>query len=100
VNGGVNVRTVTMARILAQQGHYRKAAEIYQYLLQQDPGRTDLVRALEELKRLEPELCRPDLADLLAEWIQLLLRYRRLQDLEAMKKRLSETRSTGNRRWL
>ena len=89
-----------MARILAQQGHYRKAAEIYQYLLQQDPGRTDLVQALEELKRLEPESRRPELPDLLAEWIQLLLRYRRLQDLTAVKGRLSEIRSTGNRRSL
>lgn len=83
----VSVRTATMARILAQQGHYRKAAEIYRHLLRQDPTRTDLIRALENLA---PHLQRPDPADLLAEWIRLLLECRRLRDLESLRERLSQ----------
>lgn len=88
MNGGKSIRTATMARILAQQGHHRRAVEIYRYLLQQDPSRTDLARDLEALERSQPELQRRDPANLLAEWIQLLLRYRRLRELESIRERL------------
>jgi hypothetical protein len=88
VNDGKQIRTATMARILAQQGHHRRAAEIYRYLLQQDPSRTDLARALDELEDAKPETPSREPGVLLAEWIEMLLRYRRLRDLENIKARL------------
>lgn len=93
MNGGVDVRTATMARILAQQGYHRKAAEIYRHLLQQDPTRTDLRQALESLERLAPGATRPAPAALLAEWIGLLLQCRRLRDVERIRARLHQTRA-------
>jgi hypothetical protein len=88
VSDGKQIRTATMARILAQQGHHRKAAEIYRHLLQQDPSRTDLAQALDALEDAKSETPVREPGVLLAEWIKMLLRYRRLRDLESIKVRL------------
>ena len=38
--------TATMARVYAEQGHWDKSAEIYRYLLKQEPERVDYLEAL------------------------------------------------------
>ena len=48
--------TVTMAKVYAEQGYYEQSAEIYRFLLKNDPGRQDLVAALSEV---EKKLFRP-----------------------------------------
>ena len=68
--------TVTMARIHAQQGNLEQARRIYRHLLEKEPGRPDLVQALEALNsgggtRLE------DLAPLLRQWREPGPPYRR-----------------------
>jgi tetratricopeptide (TPR) repeat protein len=85
------IRTATMAKIYAAQGHYDKAAEIYRDLLQQDPRRRDLTEALAEVekKRLEKSCeSNTDLAPLFSQWVKLLLRYKQIQDLEKIKHRI------------
>jgi len=90
------IRTATMARIYADQGHYEKAADIYRYLLQRQPQRPDLVEALAAVEakgsqnRAEP---RRDLAALFSEWIRLVLRLRQLRFLEQLQRDLSSSRS-------
>ena len=77
--------TKTMAKVYADQGKLEKAAEIYQYLLEKEPGRQDLIDAISEIdkKRLEKDPER--LSDLLSIWLDLLLRHSRLQQLKKLK---------------
>ena len=87
---GEEIRTATMARIYAQQGHYRKAADIYRYLLNQQPDRTDIQAALAEIeaKAVANQSERGDLDRLLVEWIRLLISYRKLQVLKKFQQNL------------
>ena len=83
--------TVTMARVYENQGLWDKAAEIYQYLLKQEPERKDLAEALSKVERkMEGAIHKnpDDLIPLFREWINLLLQYRRLQELQRFKGRL------------
>ena len=84
--------TVTMARVYENQGLWDKAAEIYQYLLKNEPQRKDLADALSRAEREMAEAVhkKPDtLVPLLREWINLLLQYNRLQALQRFKGKLS-----------
>ncbi len=83
--------TVTMARVYEDQGYWEKAAEIYRYLLKQEPARKDLAEALAEAERRLDEVKDKkanDLVPLVREWIHLLFRYRRLQQLRQLKDQL------------
>jgi cytochrome c-type biogenesis protein CcmH/NrfG len=80
--------TVTLARLYAQQGHWRKAAAIYRSLLQEDPDRTELRQALAEAESRLAEGEPDDLAPLFREWIELLFRHDRLRRLKRLKRRL------------
>jgi hypothetical protein len=83
--------TVTMARVFEDQGHWEKAAEIYRYLLEQEPERIDIADALAEVeKRLDKGITKnaDDLSPLIREWIHLMFRYRRLQKLRQLKNQL------------
>ena len=83
--------TVTMARVYEDQGHWERAAEIYRYLLEQEPERTDIADALAEVeKRLDKGITKnaDDLSPLIREWIHLMFRYRRLQKLRQLKDQL------------
>lgn len=67
--------TATMARLFADQGYLRKAAEIYRHLADQHPERDDLRQALAALERQlaeQPAPSRKDAELLLREWIDLL----------------------------
>jgi hypothetical protein len=91
------IRTATMAKIYTAQGHYEIAAEIYRDLLQQDPGRRDLTQALAEVEKRRLEKLsdsKKNLAPLFGKWIKLLLRYKQIQDLEKIKHRIADTKST------
>ena len=91
------IRTATMAKIYTAQGHYDKAAEIYRDLLQAEPGRSDLAQALAEVEKRQLEKrrdSRKNLAPLFGQWVKLLLRYKQIQDLENIKHRITDTKST------
>ena len=82
--------TATMANLYAQQGHFKKAAEIYRFILSKEPDRADIA---ESLNRVEQELTasesKPkDLADLFKAWFQLADKYRRIQSLKKLKQDL------------
>lgn len=84
------IRTATMAGIYVRQGHYRKAAEIYRYLLKQQPDREDIKAALveTEAKAAADDSRRSNLDRLLAEWVRLAINYRKLQYLKNFKQDL------------
>lgn len=72
--------TATMAKIYADQGYLRKAAQIYEYLLQKEPLRHDLKRALEEVQVQIDEQGGPtqkELGLLCKEWVGLLKRQKK-----------------------
>ena len=67
--------TATMAKLFADQGYWRKAAEIYRALIAQHPGREDLHEALRVLEKRRAERRAPtrqDLALLLREWTDMI----------------------------
>lgn len=83
--------TVTLARVFAEQGHWERSAEIYRKLLQQNPGRQDLERALAEAEaalRAAGPAPSQALVGLLQEWIDLLLKYDGLRKLRRFKARM------------
>ncbi|MFO7709359.1 MAG: hypothetical protein R6V84_14410 [Desulfobacterales bacterium] len=83
--------TLTMARLLAQQGHWREAVEIYRHLVRENPGREDLAAALaeaEERLREPPRGAEERLVPLFEEWIRLIFKSRRMRSLQRLKQRL------------
>ncbi len=78
--------TETMAGIYANQGHYGKAIDIYRRLLEQHPDRTDLrdkLLRIENQKKYEDE---DRLADKFSEWLDLLMKRKKLDALKQLKK--------------
>ncbi len=71
--------TKTMAKIHADQRHFSKAAEIYQYLLEKDPERQDIIEALADLERLKLQKKIEDLVPLIETWTKLALKHRQIQ---------------------
>lgn len=72
--------TATMARLYADQGYWRKAAEIYRHLLAQDPHRQDLHSALAVVEERIAGQDKPNLKELsllVNEWIALQKEYNR-----------------------
>jgi pentatricopeptide repeat protein len=80
--------TETMARVYAKQGHWQKAAEIYRYLLEQDPDRLDYSRALEEVESKLATVAKTsdDLVPLFREWLELMGHYIKLERLSRLKR--------------
>ena len=96
---GFPIRTVTMAKIFVQQGHYDKAIEIYRHLLKNDPDRQDLADALAftEEKRNQRAANPPrDMADVFSEYIRLLLNYRQILDLQALQRQIASKNDRNN----
>ena len=85
------IYTVTMAQLYADQGHFKRAIEIYQFLLSQNPGREDLQEALatleERASRHVPE-SKDALIPLFAQWIRLIGQYKHLHHLRQLKNEL------------
>jgi tetratricopeptide (TPR) repeat protein len=84
-----DLNTVTMAKIYARQGLYDNAAEIYNKLLEQDPGRHDISDALLELEKMksasDKEL-KKSLVPLFSKWFDLALCCNRLGLLKKLNK--------------
>jgi pentatricopeptide repeat protein len=80
--------TATMASLYARQGHYEKAAEIYRYLLEQEPQRGDVAEALLEIeKKLSQKTPKTEdeLVALFGRYVTLVHRYERLKRLKKLR---------------
>jgi hypothetical protein len=85
------IYTQTMAKIYAKQGHLEKAAEIYRYLLDQEPDRQDLVSAFTKVeKRLQDSKQKDDalLVTLFDQWINMALVWNNIRRLKTLRHRL------------
>jgi hypothetical protein len=78
--------TVTMARVHAQQGNLAEARRIYRYLLAKEPGRQDLVEALEALESRDGQRAIDDLRPLFQEWLDLIFRYNKKKKLKKLNR--------------
>jgi len=82
----LDLRTATMAKVLVNQGHYRKAADIYRYLAEQNPDSTAYVHVLADLEnKIEQQARSRDLAALIQKWVSLLLKLERLKYLQQVR---------------
>lgn len=98
--GDTGIRTATMAKIYAGQGHYDMAAEIYRHLLRGNPDRRDWADALAQIEAklaAQADNRFRDPAGRLAEWIGMMLNYRRLLDLRNIRRRGAQ-KNTGGRK--
>jgi hypothetical protein len=80
--------TATMSKVYADQGHWEKAAEIYRYLLKQEPERDDYLEALAEVeKKIISSGKKPadKLAPLFHQFFDLMLKSKNLQKLRKLK---------------
>lgn len=77
--------TRTMAKVYVGQGNLGKAAEIYNYLLKREPGCQDLIDALSEIESKGFNKKKETLFMVFSEWIDLLLKYNRMQKLNKLK---------------
>jgi hypothetical protein len=84
--------TRTMAIVYADQGNLGKAAEIYNYLLKQEPGRQDLIDALSEIENRGFDKNRENLFMLFSEWIELLFRINGTQKLKKLQRYIGDQR--------
>ena len=86
-NGDKTFYTATMARVYADQGRYDEAAQIYRYLLDQNPDRTDLQQALNDvLAKLPPVPERwPAVSELVAQWVGMMLHCKALHGLQRIR---------------
>ena len=82
--------TRTMAKVYIDQGNLLKAAEIYRYLLESEPERTDLKDELSEIEKKLNEKSPDDLTRLFSRWVDLLLTYYNVQKLLRFKNYLKD----------
>jgi len=78
--------TETMAQIYADQGHYEKAAVIYRRLLMQSPAREDLQERLKDVEALQKNTGTQHLATQFSEFIDLLLKKKKIDKLRNLRK--------------
>lgn len=81
--------TKTMAKLYADQGHWKKAEEVYRYLLAREPDRRDLIDALHEIENIGADSNKipPEkLISLFTEWIDLMLVYKKLCKLRTLQR--------------
>ena len=77
--------TKTMAKVYAGQGYLSKAAEIYRFLLKQEPDRKDLIDELFKIEKKLSEKASGDPVLLLGKWIDLELKYNNLKKLKKIR---------------
>ena len=76
MSSGDFFHTATMAKVLADQGRYKEAAEIYRRLLTETPGRQDLAEKLAEIEgeiAARTENGYDHLSQLMEQWIRLVV---------------------------
>jgi len=91
MNQEVDIYTATMAKVYADQGHWARAVEIYQHLVQIEPQRQDLIDDLEHARQKMEEQAdtRPEkLVPLFREWIELLLQQEKLEKLKKLRRKV------------
>lgn len=82
----LDLRTATMAKVLTDQGHFRKAADIYRHLTEQDPESRDYVELLADMEnKITQQKRSHDLVALIQEWISLLVKVRHLKYLQQIQ---------------
>ena len=82
--------TATMAKVHAGQGNFKKAEEIYRYLLENDPANPDIINALSEIEKKKQSnhfSVPPHLVLLFSKWIELELKYNNLKKLNTIANR-------------
>jgi hypothetical protein len=87
----IDIYTETMAKVYADQGHWAKAVDIYQHLVQAEPRRQHLIDALEHARQKmeeQPDLRAEGLVPLFGEWIELLLQQEKLKKLKKLRNKL------------
>ena len=92
--GDLPIKTATMAKIFAQQGHYDEAIEIYRHLLSKDPAQGDLANALARtVEKRDKELATGsrDILSILSNYIGLLLNLRQFLDLQELQRQIEST---------
>jgi hypothetical protein len=90
MNQDDDIYTETMAKLYADQGHWSKAVEIYQRLLQSEPQRQDLIDNLEHARQKMEEKADSgpeNLVPLFREWIDLLLHQDKLERLKKLRRK-------------
>ncbi len=73
--------TKPLATLYADQGHYDKAIEIYQYLIKKFPDRKDILDDLSDLKIKMQRIKasdKPELDVLFQEWFDLIAKYKQI----------------------
>lgn len=86
--------TLTMARLLAEQGHWQGAVDIYRHLVRENPDREELSAALAEAERRlrDPsQKTAADLVPLFEEWISLVFKSQRMRRLRQLQKKIITT---------
>ncbi|MBN1930007.1 MAG: hypothetical protein JW786_00160 [Desulfobacterales bacterium] len=86
-----NFYTATLAKVYAKQGYLEKAAQIYKSLLEREPKRPDLIEALSEIEKenlKKSKMNAKNLVPIFSKWIELILRYNKLQNLKKLKNRM------------
>ena len=78
--------TQTMARVHAKQGNLDQAAEIYRYLIKQEPERDDLVSELADIEKQLLETAPDHLGTLFEKWFELIFSHNRIQKLRQLEK--------------
>jgi hypothetical protein len=81
--------TATMAKVYADQGHWEKAAEVYRYLLKQEPERDDYLEALAGIeKKIISSGKKPadKLSPLFHQFFNLMLKFKNLQKLRELRR--------------
>jgi hypothetical protein len=74
--------TPTMARLYTDQGYLRKARQIYQYLVEQEPDRSDLrqdLATVEEKIRQQTHPSTKELGLLMRDWADLIRKQQELK---------------------
>ena len=91
MSADVDIYTETMAKVYADQGHWAKAVEIYQHLVQIEPQREDLSDALADARQkleTQPDSRPEKLVSLFREWIELLLQQEKMERLKKLCRKL------------
>ena len=81
--------TATMAKVYADQGYTEKALEIYRYIFDREPERSDIADAIERLEAklsIEAPAIDNRILGLFHEWVALILTDDRLASLKKLKK--------------
>ena len=91
--------TATMARVLAGQGRYDEALQIYRHLLSKSPRDADLMAAMETVRaRAEAAAPHwPSVSRVIRQWVRLLLKHRALRQLEKIRVSVSAPENHGDR---